>query len=129
MSQSTSQSTSQRIYVGNLPASVTGDEIRELFSEFGTVEWVNLVREIDTGRSRGFGYVKMADGVAAAVRALDRRRLDGRRLDVRRALPLSRGDISRLRTPRRARLHPPTEASIWSVAEPLRVNPARVCAL
>lgn len=117
---------SQRVYVGNLPASATGDEVRELFSEFGTVEWVNLVTETDTGRSRGFGYVKMANGLEAAVRALDRRRLGGKRLDVRRALPLSRRQISRLRTPKRARIHRSTEAATWSFLEPRRVDPSRV---
>lgn len=120
---------SQRVYVGNLPADATGDEVRELFSEFGTVEWVNLVTELATGRSRGFGYVKMTDGIDAAIRALDSRRLAGRRLDVRRALPLSGGDIARLRRPKRARDHGAGEGSIWSVPGPRPVIPARARAL
>ena len=120
---------SQRVYVGNLPATATGEEVQELFSEFGTVEWVNLVTELATGRSRGFGYVKMVDGIDAAVGALDHQRVNGRRLDVRRALPLSRGDIARLRRPKRARNQGPAEASIWSVPEPRQVDAARLHAL
>ncbi len=117
---------SQRIYVGNLPSGATGDEVRKLFSEFGDVEWVNLVTETATGRSRGFGYVKMSNGIKAAIQALDRRRLSGQRLAVKRALPLTRSDIARLRTPKRARSYRRAEASIWSFPERKKVDPSRV---
>jgi RNA recognition motif-containing protein len=120
---------SQRIYVGNLPLSATGDRVNEMFSEFGDVEWVRLVTETGTGRSRGFGYVKMSSGVKEAIQALDSRRLGHTRIDVRRALPLSRGEISCLRTPKRARNHRASEASAWSFSEPRKVDPARVFAI
>ena len=120
---------SQRIFVGNLPSSATDDEIRELFSEHGDVEGVHLVTELSTGQSRGYGYVKMANGIDAAVRALGRRRLGEKRLDVRRALPLTATEVSRLRTPKRARNHRLSEASTWSFSEPKRIAPVRLRAL
>ena len=52
----------KKIYVANLPPSTTEDEVRELFGEFGAVEWVHLVTATDTGRSRGCGYVAMTSG-------------------------------------------------------------------
>ena len=65
---------STNIYVGNLPYTATVDEIRELFSAYGTVEAVNLITDRDTGRLRGFGFVEMAntqegaDAIAGFVR-------------------------------------------------------------
>jgi len=78
---------SKKIYVGNLPFSATDDEIRELFSEFGTVESVNLITDRDTGRPRGFGFVEMSDGADEAIRALDQKEVGGRSLNVNEARP------------------------------------------
>ena len=77
----------KRIYVANLPPTTTEDEVRELFGDFGTVEWVQLLKAMDTGRPRGSGYVAMADGAGKAIRRLDHRRLGDRLLRVKRALP------------------------------------------
>lgn len=77
----------KRIYVGNLPFSATDDEIRDLFSEFGSVTSVNLVTDRDTGRPRGFGFVEMSDGADEAIRALDQTQLGGRSLNVNEARP------------------------------------------
>ena len=115
---------SQKIYVGNLPPNATGGEIRKLFSEYGSVEWVNLVTDTATGKSRGFGYVKMASGTSAAIQALDSWRLRGRRLDVRRALPLAHREVADSRMPRRARNYWRAKAATWSFSEPRRVGPA-----
>ncbi len=78
---------SKRIYVGNLPFSASDDEVRELFSEFGTVEEVYLVTDRDTGRPRGFGFVEMSSGGDEAIQKLNGRELGGRNLDVNEARP------------------------------------------
>ncbi len=79
---------SKRIYVGNLPFSATEDEIRELFSQHGTVEAVNLITDRETGRPRGFGFVEMGDEeAAAAISALDQKEMGGRNLKVNEAKP------------------------------------------
>ncbi len=71
----------KKIYVGNLPFSATEDQIRDLFSEYGEVQSVNLISDRDTGRPRGFGFVEM-EGGDQAIEALNGRDLDGRSLTV-----------------------------------------------
>lgn len=78
---------SKRIYVGNLPFSATEDEVRDLFSEYGSVESVNLITDRETGRPRGFGFVEMSDGMEEAIQALDRSDMGGRSLTVNEARP------------------------------------------
>lgn len=78
---------SKRIYVGNLPFSATDHEVRDLFSEYGTVESVHLVTDRDTGRPRGFGFVEMEDGADEAIEALNRTEMGGRSLNVSEARP------------------------------------------
>ncbi len=90
-----------KIYVGNLPRTVTENQIGELFSEFGVVDRVRLVTASDTGRSRGSGFVAMSSGAGQAIAALDRSRMAGRRLQVRPALPAMRSGLPRI--PKRAR--------------------------
>jgi len=76
------------IYVGNLAPSVTADEIRKLFEEFGDVESVDILVDRYTGEPRGFGFVKMQDkGAKAAIAALDNREIGGRNLRVNEATP------------------------------------------
>ncbi|MCP3961514.1 MAG: RNA-binding protein [bacterium] len=94
-----------RIYVGNLPSSVTEAEVTDLFSEFGAVEWVQLLTAVDTGRSRGRGFVGMSSGARKATRDPGRRRLGGRSLQVRPALGFQPRDASRPRLPKRARVY------------------------
>ncbi len=75
-----------RLYVGNLPFSATEEELKELFGEFGTVEMVEMVKDRDTGRPRGFGFVQMdAEGAAAAIQKLDGQQMGGRALSVNEA--------------------------------------------
>ncbi len=78
---------SQKIYVGNLPFTASDDEIRGMFSEFGTVESVQLITDRDTGRPRGFGFVEMASGANEAIQALNAKDLGGRSLNVAEARP------------------------------------------
>ncbi len=79
---------SKSIYVGNLPWSATEDEVRNVFSAYGTVNSVNLVTDRETGRARGFGFVEMADADAAnAIQALNGSTLGDRTLRVNEAQP------------------------------------------
>ncbi len=79
---------SKSIYVGNLPWSATEDEVRNIFSAYGTVNSVNLVTDRETGRARGFGFVEMADADAdAAIQALNGSSLGSRTLRVNEAQP------------------------------------------
>ena len=55
----------QKLYVGNLPFSVTSDDLQALFSQHGEVHSVNLITDRDTGRPRGFGFVEMENAQAA----------------------------------------------------------------
>jgi RNA recognition motif-containing protein len=77
----------KRIYVGNLPFSATDDEVRSMFSEYGTVTSVNLITDRDTGRPRGFGFVEMEDGADEAIEALNQTDMGGRSLNVNEARP------------------------------------------
>jgi RNA recognition motif-containing protein len=75
-----------RMYVGNLPFSVTDDSLRELFEEFGQVIDAKVVQDRETGRSRGFGFVEMDDGAAQqAIEAMSGREVGGRPLVVNEA--------------------------------------------
>ncbi|HUP23712.1 MAG TPA: RNA-binding protein [Thermoanaerobaculia bacterium] len=82
----------KKIYVGNLPFSATEDELRDLFSQHGSVESVSLINDRETGRPRGFGFVEMPDDAAqAAIRALDGTDLGGRTLRINEARPRTEG--------------------------------------
>ena len=80
---------SVRLYVGNLPFSVSEQDLEELFSQSGQVDSANVVTDRDTGRSRGFGFVEMESQEAAdaAIRALNGYELSGRALTVNEARP------------------------------------------
>jgi RNA recognition motif-containing protein len=77
------------IYVGNLSFSATEDDVRQLFEQYGQVESVNLIRDGETGRSRGFAFVEMPDGSAAqqAIEKLNGHQSGGRPLTVNEARP------------------------------------------
>ena len=78
----------KKIFVGNLDFGATEDSIRALFEAHGTVESVKLMTDRDTGRSRGFAFVEMADAAAdAAMKALNGTNLGGRALNVNEARP------------------------------------------
>jgi RNA recognition motif-containing protein len=82
----------KKIYVGNLPFSVTEPDLRELFEAHGTVESVNVITDRDTGRARGFAFVEMdEEGAAKAMQALDGRDFGGRDLKVNEAKERSSG--------------------------------------
>ncbi len=83
----------KKLYVGNLPFSITEDELRSTFERHGTVSSVNVIMDRDTGRPRGFAFVEMDEASAAddAMRALDGSDLGGRSVKVNEAQDRNRG--------------------------------------
>ncbi len=81
---------SKQLYVGGLPYSSTEDSVRAAFEQAGAVSSVKIMTDKFTGRSRGFGFVEMADeaGAAAAIEMWDDKEFEGRRLKVNEARPL-----------------------------------------
>ena len=79
----------KNLYVGNLPHSTTETELRTLFQPHGDIERVSLVTDRDTGRSRGFAFVEMADAGEAdkAITALNGTEFGGRTLTINEAKP------------------------------------------
>jgi RNA recognition motif-containing protein len=84
-------SMSKNLYVGNLSFKCTADDLRELFSQHGSVTSAQVVSDRETGRSRGFGFVEMADGGDAAIEALNGTDFQGRSLTVNEARPRESG--------------------------------------
>ena len=80
------------IYVGNLSYSLTESELRIAFAAFGQVSSVNILRDRESGRSRGFGFVEMPDQAEAdaAVMNLNGKDVGGRALRVNEARPRER---------------------------------------
>ncbi|HEX3447658.1 MAG TPA: RNA-binding protein [Isosphaeraceae bacterium] len=83
----------KRLYVGNLKYTATSEHLHELFEQFGTVTSAQVLSDRETGRSRGFGFVEMAndDEALAAIESLDGHDHDGRRLTVNEARPRTSG--------------------------------------
>lgn len=77
----------KNLYVGNLPFSTTDEELQEAFSQFGTVIRAQVIMDRETGRSRGFGFVEMADGAEEAVNGMNGKQFQGRTLTVNEAKP------------------------------------------
>jgi len=77
------------IYVGNLPFGATEDQLKELFENYGQVESASIVSDKFTGRSRGFGFVKMPEREEGlrAIQELDAKDFMGRSLKVNEARP------------------------------------------
>jgi len=80
---------SRKLYVGNLPYETGESELQELFSRAGAVEKVTVVRDMATGRARGFGFVEMSSDADAqkAINELHEYQLGGRGLTVNEARP------------------------------------------
>jgi cold-inducible RNA-binding protein len=78
-----------KLYVGNLSFSTTDSDLSNLFAQVGTVESARVVTDRDTGQSRGFGFVEMADRTAgeAAISQLNGREFNGRTIKVNEAKP------------------------------------------
>jgi RNA recognition motif-containing protein len=83
----------KKLYVGNFPYDTTDQDLHTLFADLGQVESVNLVKDMATGRGRGFAFVEMATEEAAqtAIRTLNNKDLGGRALTVNEARPKTAG--------------------------------------
>ena len=89
-----------KIYVGNLPFSIDEEGLKNLFSEYNTEE-ITLIKDKFSGRSKGFGFVTIADDEVAkkAISELHEKEVDGRKLTVNEARPV---DPDRPRRPPRS---------------------------
>jgi RNA recognition motif-containing protein len=78
-----------KLYVGNLPFSTTEEDLRSMFAQAGTVVSVSLIKDRDTGRSRGFAFVELSTQAEAekAVGLFNDTQLDNRTLKVNLARP------------------------------------------
>ena len=87
------------IYVGNLPYSLSEDDLKAAFSQFGEVSSASIIMDRMSGQSKGFGFVEMPENSEAdeAIKALNESALNGRNIKVNEARP--RGE----RSPRRPR--------------------------
>ena len=81
---------STKLYVGNLPFETNETDLQALFESAGQVASINIVRDRETGRARGFAFVEMQDaaGAQAAISQLDRQQFGGRNLTVNEARPM-----------------------------------------
>ena len=81
------------IYVGNLSWSMTDEDLNSLFSDYGTVTSAKILKEKNTGRSKGFGFVEMEDEEAAktAIATLNESEVQGRKLIVNESQPRPEG--------------------------------------
>jgi cold-inducible RNA-binding protein len=79
----------KKIFIGNLPFSMGETELRALFEQKGTVDSVTVMRDADTGRSRGFAFVEMTSDEEAekAIKELNGYSAEGRSLTVNEARP------------------------------------------
>jgi RNA recognition motif-containing protein len=74
----------KRLFVGSLPPSTTETTLQSLFSEFGTVHSIKLVKDLFSGQCKGFGFLDMEGHEArAAIAALDGKSYEGNYLKVR----------------------------------------------
>lgn len=87
----------KKLYVGSLGYNVSDGDLRQLFSQHGTVESANVIMDKMTGRSKGFGFVEMAseEEAQAAIAALNGKDYDGRALTVSEARPRPEGARNR----------------------------------
>ena len=81
----------KKLYVGNISFQTTEDELRQIFGQYGTVTSAQIVTDRETGRSRGFAFVEMADGADEAIAAMNGAQMGGRSLTVNEAKPKEGG--------------------------------------
>jgi RNA recognition motif-containing protein len=83
----------KKLYVGNLPYSVSDHDLQEMFSAHGTVQSAQVIMDRDTGRSKGFGFVEMGSDQEAqtAISQMNGKEVDGRALTVNEARPKPEG--------------------------------------
>ena len=115
---------SRKLFVGNLSYNTTEDSLEGLFTQVGAVESARVMRDMATGRSRGFGFVEMQseDDARTAIEKFNDTELDGRRIAVNVAQPKPAGGggnrgggggrrVRRASAPRAALVAIPADAS------------------
>jgi len=77
------------IYIGNLSAEITDDDLNDIFSEYGKIKTAKVIRDMFTGKSKGFGFVEMFSETEAqkAIDELNLGELDGLKIVVNKARP------------------------------------------
>ena len=85
------------IYVGNLAYSVTEDDLRSAFEDFGEITSINIIKDRFSGQSKGFGFVEMpsAEEARSAINELNGKEFKGRAISVNEARPRTEGGSSR----------------------------------
>lgn len=80
---------SKTLFVGNLSFDLSDEDLEQAFAEFGTVTSARIIRDRETRRSKGFGFVELEDDAAAdaAISKMDGKDLNGRPLRVNEARP------------------------------------------
>lgn len=80
---------SSKLYVGNLPYSLTTEQLKEMFSEIGSVTDAVVITDRNSGRSKGFGFVEMANDEDAkkAIESKNGQDIEGRKMVVNEARP------------------------------------------
>jgi RNA recognition motif-containing protein len=83
----------RKLYVGNLPYDTGEQDLQSLFASAGTVETVNVIRDMATGRARGFAFIEMSSEEDAqnAITTFNNYQLGGRNLTVNEAKPKTSG--------------------------------------
>lgn len=83
---------SVQIYAGNLSYKMTDDSLQQVFTEFGEVASAKIIKDRDSGRSKGFGFVEMTNEneAQAAIEKLNGAEVDGRNIKVNVAKPRTR---------------------------------------
>ena len=79
----------KRLYVGNLPFDTSEDDLHQLFSAHGQIVSAKLITDMETGRSRGFGFVEMSteEEAKAAIEKMNKAKVGDRELTVNEARP------------------------------------------
>jgi len=79
----------KNLYVGNLPYSIDNNQLKDLFTEAGSVESATVITDKLSGRSKGFGFVEMAtdEEAAKAIETLNEKEIEGRNIKVNEARP------------------------------------------
>ncbi|GLI35514.1 RNA recognition motif domain-containing protein [Desulforhabdus amnigena] len=115
-----------RLFVGNLPYDTTEAELREYFSAVGTLSFVQVAMDRETGKARGFGFVEFADRAQAeeAIRKFNNQPFKNRPLAINEARPKESSSPGRISSPPAPSFsrRPPTPNTDWikdtSMAEP-----------
>lgn len=95
-----------KLFIANLPWSVTSDSLKELFSQFGEVLEAQIITDRSSGRSKGFGFVTFSseEDAQKAINEMNDKEIDGRKLVVNVAKPKEdRGDRKSFGKPTRRR--------------------------